>query len=105
MSDDEIARMDIPKPIQDFAVWFGMQFPVAAAVLVAARWVLRWDAEKYAADTKRNDVRYAQLIAEKDVRIAERDARIGELKAEVTELEARLSRRRKTRGDGGGTGP
>lgn len=96
--------MDPPKTPLELYVWLAVQFSVLAAVIVVTRWAVRWEAQRYAELTRRNDAGHAKLVAEKDERIADRNTLIGELRGEIADLKARLSRRRK-KGGGGGQKP
>ena len=86
--------MDIPKTVQEFLIWFGMQFPVLAASVLVGRWILRWSEENHAAEKADIEKRNQALLEEKEKRVAERDQRNGELPAEIEGLRAKHTRTR-----------
>lgn len=91
--------MEVPKTLQEFAIWVGMQFPVLASAALIASLVNRWGGkqrQELVAELKRA---FTEVSAEKEKRIAERDERIRQLEAERDELKARLSRPKKKQED------
>ncbi len=96
--------MDPPKTVSDLAIWVAIQFPVLAAVVLVARWVLRWSNQQRVEEIKRIEDQYTKLLSEKDQRLielkAEKDKRIEELTRELRELKEKHTRSRKPRDEG-----
>lgn len=74
------------KTWEQFGIWLGMQFPVAAVVVLVARWMIAYFDDQHAADRVRTKEQHAAVIAEKNQQIADRDRRIAELVTERDKL-------------------